>query len=131
MFSSIHADDYTSWKGPILMNSYSLPTPDSPYGAVKVYMESLGRFYANKGVEVVCIRLGGVNADDKKHLEDEPGYEKVYLSHRDLTDLIIRCIEIDKIPGNYSLLYGISNNTNRYHDFSNSLGWAPLSNATD
>ena len=41
MASSVHAHDYANWKGPDLIDPYALPTPDSPYGASKVFMEAL------------------------------------------------------------------------------------------
>lgn len=121
MASSVHADNFYNWKGPELLSPYRIPIPDSPYGANKVFMESLGRYYATKGLEVVCIRFGGVQG--KPPLDD---YEKlVWLSHRDCTELLRRCIEAESIPNNFLIIYGISDNANRIHDYSNPLGWAP------
>lgn len=39
--SSVHADRFYEWKGSGYMSPYQLPNPDSPYGAHKVFMESL------------------------------------------------------------------------------------------
>jgi len=124
MFSSIHADDYTNFKGKGLKTVDNIPTPDSPYGAYKVYMEGLGRYYAKKGKEVICIRLGGVTTDDKLAL-DEEDFEKVYLSHQDLLNLVKTCIKCKNIPDNYDLFNAVSDNKNRIHDTSNKIGWKP------
>lgn len=123
MFSSIHADEY-DLDSKELYRTDTIPSPDSPYGAYKVYMESLGRFYAKKGVEVVCVRLGGVTSDDEFEL-DEEGFQQVYLSHKDLLNMVRATIEAESIPNNFSLFYGVSNNPNKVHDNSNDIGWEP------
>lgn len=126
MASSIHADTYTYWIGPIKKDPYSIPYPDSPYGAGKVYMEALGRYYATQGIEVVCVRFGGVNDDDNRNYPEE-GYKKIYLSHKDMIELIVKIIDNDEIPGNYQLVYAVSNNSTGIHDWKNVFGWIPTS----
>jgi len=129
MASSVHADEYYRWKGPGMLKPDKVPVPDSPYGADKVFMESLGRYYAkNHGLEVVCTRFGGVRPDDRIDTSEE-GYEKVWLSHRDCVELIRACIDAPKIPGNFLIVYGVSNNSGRIHDYSNPLGWIPKDNS--
>src|SRR5271170_6561259 len=59
--SSVHADDFMRWKGPHLMTTDRVPTPTSPYGANKVLLEAMGRYYSTQGLEVVSIRFGAVN----------------------------------------------------------------------
>jgi len=125
MFSSIHADDYAGWKpGDEPKTVDTVPSPDSPYGAYKVYMETLGRYYSKQGLEVLCIRLGGVNVSDDPNL-DEENYQSVYLSHGDLVGLMKKAVEIEKIPNNYELMYAVSDNEPLIHNFSNSIGWIP------
>ncbi len=128
MASSVHADkfagrDVTS-RG--LLRPYDLPLPDSPYGAGKCMMESLGRYYADaKGLEVICIRFGGVNKVDKAP-ESPKSERQVWLSQRDCASLVQKCVEADDIPGGYAIVYGISDNAARLHDLSNPLGWEPI-----
>lgn len=124
MASSVHADDYSGWKGPKLMKTNTIPTPDSPYGASKVFMESLGRYYAKKGLQVACIRFMGLNPDNKPSKND-PEAKKKYFSHGDCGDLIKAIIEAKKVSNNFSVIYGLSNNKGRIHDFSNPFGWKP------
>jgi nucleoside-diphosphate-sugar epimerase len=126
--SSVHADNFMKWNEKGLMNTATVPIPTSPYGANKVFLEALGRFYAQEGLEVVCVRFGSVSK------EDVPGtkgwdWRKVWLSHRDLGSMIRNCIEAEKIPNNYVVLYAVSNNALRVHDWSNPLNWVPQDNA--
>lgn len=116
MASSVHADDFVDYKGKIPMSPSDLPTPQNPYGASKCFMEALGRYYAKKGLEVICIRLGGVTMDNKP--ETKPDYEKaVWLSHEDCGKVFEKSIN-GKLEDNYAILYAISNNPSLKHDIS-------------
>lgn len=131
MASSIHADNFYDWdtnkNG--LLSSNKVIGPDSPYGASKIFIESLGRYHAQKnGLEVVCLRFGGVNPKDEIDKTEE-GFEKIWLSHKDCASLIERCIESSDIPDNFQIIYAISNNSSRIHDNSNKLGWIPKDNS--
>lgn len=123
MFSSIHADEYDLYSNK-MKSADTVPSPDSPYGAYKVYMEGLGRYYAKQGLEVIIVRLGGVTHDDQMEIEEE-GFEQVYLSHKDLLNMIKSCIEVKSVKDNYELFYGVSNNDKKVHDNSNNIGWIP------
>ncbi len=129
MASSVHTQDYCGWDSPKLITPDMLPTPDSPYGASKICVESLGRLYANRGLEVVCIRFGGVTLESR--VDVEQGYDKVYLSHRDCVDLVRVCIEAPRIPNNFLIVHGISRNPKRVHDYTNPLGWQPKESVDD
>ncbi len=131
MASSVHADKFqdrdVQQNG--LLQPYDLPTPDSPYGASKCMMESLGRYFADaKGLEVVCIRFGGVNKGDTPP-ESPPTERQVWFSQRDCANLVQVCIEAETIPNNYAIVYGVSDNKNRLHDLSNPFGWQPQDGA--
>lgn len=128
MASSIHADDCENWQGRDLIKVDRTPIPDSPYGAHKVYMEALGRFYATKGLEVICLRFGAVNPQNLPPEDEEIG-KAVWLSHQDCEELVKKCLEAESVPSNFLIIYAVSNNTNRIHDISNPLGWTPFDNA--
>lgn len=103
--------------------------PISFYGATKAYMENLGKYYSTLGLQVICLRLGGVNYGDD--ITNELGYSSIWLSHRDYTQLIKRCIEAEKLPS-FSIFFGISDNKNKAHDITNAreiLGYAPKDDA--
>jgi len=128
MASSIHADNFYLWRDKKLLTPDVIIGPDSPYGASKVFMESLGKYYSQNGLEVICLRFGGVNPEDKVDI-GEDGYNKVWLSHKDCVELVRTCIEAKKISNNFLIIYGVSNNTERVHDYSNPLNWIPRDNA--
>jgi nucleoside-diphosphate-sugar epimerase len=131
MASSVHADKFhdrdVAAEG--LLQPYSLPIPDSPYGASKDFMEALGRYYADaKGLEVTCIRFGGVNKQDQPPMS--PYSERqVWLSQRDCLSLVQACIDAPTLPSKYAIVYGVSNNADRLHDYANPFGWTPQDGA--
>jgi len=130
--SSVHADKFAGRNisaADGLLHPYDLPVPDSPYGASKCFAEALGRYYADaKGLEVVCVRLGGVNKDDVP-----PAFpyseRQVWCSQRDCLGLIKKCLEAESVPNNYAIVYGVSDNKDRLHDLSNPFGWQPQDGA--
>jgi len=129
--SSVHADKFAGRDVPAaeLLQPYDLPTPDSPYGAGKVFLEALGKYYADaKGLEVICIRFGGVNRDDTPP-ESPHSERQVWLSQRDCATLVQSCIEAPSISNNYAIVYGISDNKDRLHDISSPFGWKPADGA--
>lgn len=128
--SSVHADRFYEWKGPGYMSPYQLPNPDSPYGAHKVFMESLGRWFSSKGLGVVCIRFGGItpaNKANKDHLPERA----VFLSQRDVLSLIRSILNAQSVPNNFAIVYGVSKSENRIHDITNPFGWIPQDKAED
>ena len=120
--SSVHADRFWPRRGALLRID-DLPVPDSPYGASKVFVEALGRYTAQLGIEVVCIRFGGVNSADSMP-ETEPE-RLVWLSHRDCRTLIARALIAPLPPGGYVALYGMSVYGGCLHDLTNAFGWCP------
>jgi len=127
MASSVHADNFFEWDKEELMSPYRIPEPTSPYGASKIFSETLGRYFSRKGLEVVCIRLGGVNRGNKA--PSNPKERPVWLSHKDCVNLFRNCLEAENVPNNFSIVYGVSESKNRIHDYSNPFGWVPKDDA--
>ncbi len=124
MASSVHADRYASWAGPEPLSPAGVPWPDSPYGAGKVLMESLGRYFASeRGLEVICLRLGGLSAADTA--PREPREHSVWLRHHDCVDVVRHCIELERVPGRFALLHAVSDNGEPLVELDNPLGWRP------
>ena len=99
------------------------PIPDSPYGAEKVFMEALGRYYAHSHhLEVICIRIGNVNAEDKPK-PSIPTDPLRWLSHADLGRLVTCCLESSTVPSNFQIIYGVSNQD--VFDWSNPFEYVP------
>lgn len=99
--------------------------PDTVYGAVKLFGESLGRSFVEQyDISVICIRLGRVRAEDRPANAREAS---VYLSHRDAAQVVRRCVEA---PGNvrFDILYGVSDNFTRFRDLDHAkdvVGYEP------
>lgn len=102
--------------------------PTSYYAASKVWGEAQCRVYAEQGaLSCLCLRIGGVPVADRPNLESR-GH---WCSHRDLAQLIQRCIDAPPTL-RYGIYYGVSNNTYSWLDISNArqeLGYAPLDDA--
>jgi uronate dehydrogenase len=128
MASSVHANDYSRVKAGNYISPWSECFPDSPYGASKVYIEHLGRYYAKKyGLEVVCLRLGGVNNANEIRYKEDPLYDIVLLYKEDFVDLVRAAIDANEIPDKFSIIYGVSNVPGRVHDNINPFKWTPRS----
>ena len=128
MASSVHADRFYGWNDPGYMSPEKTPVPDSPYGAHKVFMEASGRYYATKGLQVVCIRFGGVNPQNQP--ATEPPHERaVWFSHNDCISLVKAILKAKNIPDNFVVMYGMSDNPGRIHDISNPFSWRPTDSA--
>ena len=125
MASSLHADSFYDHKGKKLLRVDRVPWPDSLYGAEKVFMEALGRYYAKyKNLEVICLRLGGVNEKNTPFFP-EKDYSKIFLSHEDLISLVKTCLEAKKVPQNFVIINAISRNKKRVHSWKNPFSWKP------
>lgn len=129
--SSVHADKFAGHDVTRdgLLQPFTTPLPDSPYGAGKVFLESLGRYYADaKGLEVICVRFGGVNRLDKP--PEQPYSERqVWLSHRDCVNLIKKCLSAESVPYNFTIVYAVSDNAGRLQSLENPFGWQPQDGA--
>ena len=105
--------------------------PNGIYGALKGYIELLGRHYAERGLEVVVIRFGGVRADDS--FPDETGYHALFLGRRDCAQIVRRAGEAP-LDERYNVVFAVSRNEWRVHDISEArriLGYDPEDSAED
>jgi|AntRauMinimDraft_3_1070383.scaffolds.fasta_scaffold00005_85 nucleoside-diphosphate-sugar epimerase len=98
--------------------------PDSPYGESKVETEKiLRKAVENSEFKIgVSIRIGGINPEDKNHLEGEPYYSSLYWSHRDLGRTIENILTSNKKDKQgYHQFYGVSDNEGRIFSIENSF----------
>lgn len=121
--SSVHVQDYMTWnkrkRGLIDINSPFEPI--SPYGANKVLLETLAKCFSKEGVEVICIRFGGV--PPKKILRRR--VEITGLAFPDCINAVRASLEAKKVPKNFVAFYAVSNNRKKVHDTVNPFGWKP------
>jgi NAD+ dependent glucose-6-phosphate dehydrogenase len=113
-----HYDDEKDW--PIAANTP--PRADSLYGVTKALGEVLGRYASDYyGIDVICLRIGWVL--ERPHNEQAL---RMWLSHRDLRQLVLGCLASDV---RYGIYYGVSANQRCHWDISNArqdLGYAPV-----
>jgi UDP-glucose 4-epimerase len=124
--SSVHANNYSRVPAGTYVSPKSECWPDTPYGATKIYIEHLGRYYSTKhGLEVICVRFGGVNKRNEIRFNEDPLYDKVLLYKEDFLQLMKMCIKVKKVPDNFTIFYAVSNIKGRVHALNNFLGWQP------
>jgi uronate dehydrogenase len=101
--------------------------PDSYYGVSKAFGEALARYYADAfGMSMMCIRIGWFL--ERPHLKEALG---LWISPRDLAQLVRLCIESDRRFGIYN---GESNNSLGQWDLRVNraeLGYAPVDDSAE
>jgi nucleoside-diphosphate-sugar epimerase len=104
--------------------------PDGYYGVSKAFGEALARYFAAQyGISFICLRIGAVLVDDDPTAN--PRYMRVWLSHRDLVQLVKRSLAATHIP--FGVYYGVSKNRGAFWDISDArwdLGYDPQDDAS-
>ncbi|MFA6082183.1 MAG: NAD(P)-dependent oxidoreductase [Patescibacteria group bacterium] len=112
--SSVHVREYRGHEGVISASDHTMPT--SLYGATKVYLEELGKYYARyHNLQVTAVRLGGVNRDDSPVGKDEQDYNRIYLSHIDLITAFNDIVNEPNVPASFSMFYLVSEGDSTIH----------------
>ena len=89
--------------------------PDCNYAVSKAFGESLGSYYHDRhGISFIALRIGGVGMEPESYRKFTAGLA-MWLSHRDAAQLIQRSIDAPPSVG-YIIVYGMSNNSLRFHD---------------
>ena len=128
--SSIHA-----------VNAYPLDYqihPDDPilpgdlYGVTKCFGEALCAYYSQReGLSSIAIRIGAFGTPERLANCDDSRLLALWVSHRDLSQLISRCIDApDDVR--HLIVQGVSNNQFKRMDIGNAqriLGYEPEDNA--
>jgi nucleoside-diphosphate-sugar epimerase len=107
----------------------SPPRPDSFYAVGKCGAEAAGRYYAEEhGLSVICLRIGTVNRENRPR---NPREFATLLTHRDLVQLVRRCLEAP-LDLRFAVFYGVSRNKWRIWDIdeaTSTIGYEPLDDA--
>ena len=76
------------------------------------------------GISVLCIRLGRVVQEDRPR---DSRHAAVYLSHRDVAQMVERCVEApDDVR--FDIFYAVSDNRARFRDIAHArevIGYVP------
>lgn len=103
--------------------------PQGLYGCSKIWGEALGRHYCDRyGLSVLCVRIGAVVPEDRP---TSPRHFAVWCSHRDLAQLLEKCITAPR-QVRYDVFYAVSNNRRNYRDLAHArevLGYVPQDSA--
>jgi predicted HD phosphohydrolase len=126
--SSVQADAFRDWVGPGLVSPDRIPRSPGPYGAAKMLVEEQGLHHAQRGFDVVCVRLGAVTSDGSPNPEDS-WERRVWLSHRDCVEVFRACLDAPVAPGRFVVFHAVSSNEGRVHDTRNPFGWEPRDGA--
>ncbi len=123
--SSVHAiGGYPTGFQP---HSDTAPRPINLYGASKAFGETIGSvFAAQEGLTNIAIRIGAFDNPPEDRDNPDPVAASAFVSPRDLTQLIERCIIAD-LTG-FHVVHGLSNNQLTAFDISSTralVGYAP------
>jgi NAD(P)-dependent dehydrogenase (short-subunit alcohol dehydrogenase family) len=123
--SSIHA--VTGYPPDVQVKTSDPVNPGDLYGVTKCFGEALGRYVAEQeGVSVIAVRIGMAQPPDVLRPPEAAGLLDVFLSERDLVQLLQRCVDVE-LEG-YAVVHGLSDNRFKRLDLTDTrqlLGYAP------
>jgi len=130
-YSDIAAGNYDRVPADFPMITHEQVWPLALYGAAKVWGEALGRHFADDfGISIICVRIGRVNRENRPQSVID---NAIYLSHRDISQMLRRCIDApDSLK--YDIFFAVSNNRWNYRDLSHPkevIGYEPQDSADD
>ena len=128
--SSIHA---VSGYAPDVQVKTSEPVnPGDLYGVSKCFGEALGRYMAEQeGLSVIALRIGAFQPIEAAKDAGGVGMLDAFVSQRDLTQLITRCIDDEALR--FAIFHGLSDNRFKRLDISDAralVGYAPADDLT-
>jgi NAD(P)-dependent dehydrogenase (short-subunit alcohol dehydrogenase family) len=128
--SSIHA--VSGYSADVQVRTSEPVNPGDLYGVSKCFMEALGRYYAEKeGLSVIALRIGAFQPVEAARKEDSFWMMDCFVSHRDLNDLIVKCIDDERLK--FAIFHGVSDNRFKRLDISDArelLGFFPQDDFT-
>jgi nucleoside-diphosphate-sugar epimerase len=103
--------------------------PANMYGVSKCFGEAVAACFAQDGLSAIAVRIG---AYDAPWVHEHPTAEAMamYVSHRDLNQLLSLCVEAEDVP--FAIVHGVSDNRFKRLDLSSTrelLGYAPEDDA--
>lgn len=123
--SSIHAS--SGYPADVQVKTSEAVNPGDLYGVTKCFGEALGRYFAEKeGLSVIALRIGAFEPMEVARQEENIWMLDAFVSQRDLTQLITRCIETDHVQ--FAIFNGLSDNRFKRLDISDArelVGYEP------
>ena len=128
--SSIHA--VSGYPPDVQVKTSEPVNPGDLYGVSKCFGEALGRYMAEQeGLSVIAIRIGAFQPLEAAREESSIAMLDAFVSHRDLHQLIERCIDVETLK--FAILHGLSDNRFKRLDISDAralVGYAPQDDLT-
>lgn len=123
--SSIHA--VSGYPADVQAKTSDPVNPGDLYGVSKCFGEALSRYFAEKeALSVIALRIGAFEPLETAQQEENIGLLDAFVSQRDLTQLIVKCIEAEHLQ--FAIFNGLSNNRFKRLDISDArelVGYAP------
>ena len=129
--SSIHA--VSGYPPDVQVKTSEPVNPGDIYGVSKCFGEALCRYMAEKeGVSAIALRIGAFQPLESVQDEKGIGMLDSFVSHRDLDQLINRCVDVENVQ--FAVLHGLSDNRFKRLDISDArelVGYAPQDDSTE
>lgn len=123
--SSIHA--VSGYPPDVQVKTNEPVNPGDLYGVSKCFGEAMGRYMAEQeGLSVIAIRIGAFQPLGAAREEGNVGMLDAFVSQRDLTQLIQKCIDVENVQ--FAILHGLSDNRFKRLDISDArqlVGYEP------
>jgi UDP-glucose 4-epimerase len=129
--SSIHA--VSGYPPDVQVKTSEPVNPGDLYGVSKCFGEALARYMAEQeGLSAISLRIGAFQPIEA--VRDEKGLAMLdaFVSHRDLTQLIQKCIDVENVR--FAILHGLSDNRFKRLDISDArelVGYDPQDDSTE
>jgi len=129
--SSIHA--VSGYPPDVQVKTSEPVNPGDLYGVSKCFGEAMGRYMAEQeNLSVIAIRIGAFQSLEAARQENSISMLDAFVSHRDLNQLINRCIDVENMK--FAVLHGLSNNRFKRLDISDArelVGYEPQDDLTE
>ncbi|MGI8904914.1 MAG: NAD-dependent epimerase/dehydratase family protein [Candidatus Sumerlaeaceae bacterium] len=129
--SSIHA--VSGYPPDVQVKTTDPVNPGDLYGVSKCFGEALSRYMAEQeGVSVIALRIGAFQPLSRAKNPDSIAMMDAYVSHRDLHQLLVKCIEVENVR--FAILNGLSDNRFKRLDISDArelVGYEPVDDLTE
>ena len=129
--SSIHA--VSGYPADVQVKTGEPVNPGDMYGVSKCFGEALCRYMAEQeGVSAVALRIGAFQPLEAARDPNGVGMLDSFVSHRDLNQLIHRCIDVENLQ--FAIFHGLSDNRFKRLDISAArelVGYAPQDDASE
>ena len=129
--SSIHA--VSGYPPDVQVKTSDPVNPGDLYGVSRCFGEALARYMAEQeGLSAIALRIGAFQPLERARRDDSVSLLDAFVSHRDLNQLINRCIDVENVQ--FAIFNGLSDNRFKRLDISDArqlVGYDPQDDLTE